>query len=193
MSEVSPIKKVEDIRLIYKLMKKWNKNQEAEAFLIGCNSALRCGDLMNITMDQARGGGVNIKEQKTGKRKLFKFNQDCLEAIDRLLSYYNDKGLEPVYLFQALGNRAKGMNKPFSVDYIRKILKQAAEAACIDYNVGSHTMRKSFAYHAYKNGADIFQLQALLNHNSIKDTFKYIGVTQERVQNLYKDYAISIA
>jgi len=193
MSEVSPIKNVADIRFIYKLMQKWGKFQEAEAFIIGCNSALRCGDLMKITMSQALSGGVHIIEQKTKKRKRFKFNEECLNSIDRLRLIYHEKGIKPKYLFQALGNRAKAMNKPFSVDHIRKILKQAAEAACVIDNIGSHSMRKSFAYHAYKNGADIFQLQVLLNHSSIKDTFKYIGITQERVQNLYKDYAISIA
>ena len=192
MSTVQPIQRKEDIVLMYKLLKKWNKDQEAEAFLMGCNSALRCGDLMMITMEQARAGGVNIKEQKTGKRKLFDFNEVCIEASHRLFDFYDKQGIKPKYLFQALGNRAKGRGMPFTVDYIRKTIKIAAEAACVTEDIGSHSMRKSFAYHAYKEGADIYHLQELLNHNSIRDTFKYIGITQKRVQNLYKEYKISI-
>lgn len=190
MSVVSPIKRTEDICLMYKLLKKWNKNQAAEAFIIGCNSALRCGDLMKITMTQARSGIVNIREQKNSKHKTFKFNKPCLEAVERLINFYDSKEVEPVYLFQALGNRSKNQCRPFSVAYIRGLIKEAAEAACLDYNVGSHTMRKSFAYHAYNNGADIYQLQELLNHDSIRMTFKYIGITQERVQNLYNEFEI---
>jgi len=51
--------------------------------------------------------------------------------------------------------------------------------------VGTHTMRKTFGYHAYKKGLDLAVIQKLLNHSSPSITLAYIGITQEDQDNVY--------
>lgn len=53
-------------------------------------------------------------------------------------------------------------------------------------NLGTHSMRKTFGYHLYKNGVGLELIQVLLNHSSPKITLRYIGIEQED-----KDQAVS--
>lgn len=48
-----------------------------------------------------------------------------------------------------------------------------------------HTLRKSFGYHAYNNGYDITLIQKLFNHSSPAVTLRYIGITQDEIQDLF--------
>ncbi|WP_259455111.1 tyrosine-type recombinase/integrase [Listeria monocytogenes] len=52
-------------------------------------------------------------------------------------------------------------------------------------NLGTHSMRKTFGYHLYKNGVGLELIQVLVNY-SPKITLRYIGIEQED-----KDQAVS--
>lgn len=52
-------------------------------------------------------------------------------------------------------------------------------------NIGTHTLRKTFAYHAYKSGIDITLIQRLLNHSSTSITLRYIGITRDQLDDVY--------
>ncbi|MFH9970311.1 hypothetical protein ACH4PR_55740 [Streptomyces mirabilis] len=47
-------------------------------------------------------------------------------------------------------------------------------------------MRKTFSYFAYKAGVDLSQLMTILNHSSQRETLKYIGITQEQTDDVYR-------
>ena len=47
----------------------------------------------------------------------------------------------------------------------------------IKERIGTHTLRKTFGYHAYNNGYDITLIQKLFNHSSQSVTLRYIGIT----------------
>jgi site-specific recombinase XerD len=66
-----------------------------------------------------------------------------------------------------------------------KTLNKAAEAVGIRERVGTHTLRKTFAYHAYKQGQDITLIQKLLNHSAPSVTLGYIGITQDQMDDVY--------
>lgn len=66
-----------------------------------------------------------------------------------------------------------------------KVINDAAKAVGITGHIGTHTLRKTFAYHAYKQGKDIVQIQKLLNHSSPAVTLAYIGITQEEQDEIY--------
>ncbi len=201
MAEVEPIRKKEDINRMYNYLKEYNTPREAECFLIGCNIALRAGDLLQLKFEQFEGGQkkVVINEQKTGKRKEIPVTPPVRAAVARLRDYYTSakpyksKEFDPVYLFQSTSRRAYHLCQPICIQWLGLNFKKASRALELGYNVNTHSMRKSFGYHAYEGGADIHYLQALFNHESPKTTLQYIGITKSTVQQLYFDNALEIA
>ena len=53
----------------------------------------------------------------------------------------------------------------------------------INEGIGTHTMRKTFGYWYYKETRDIASLQMILNHSHPEITLKYIGITDEEIEN----------
>ena len=80
-----PIKNLTDIDAIHRVLTRWGNVREAECLIIGCNFALRIGDLLKITVEQALSGTIKISEQKTGKFKELPVNEAAQRAIKRLL------------------------------------------------------------------------------------------------------------
>lgn len=60
--------------------------------------------------------------------------------------------------------------------YLRESLKE---------KIGTHTLRKTFGYHAYKNGVDLSLLMRIFNHSSQAVTLRYIGITQDQIDDVY--------
>ena len=50
-----------------------------------------------------------------------------------------------------------------------RILNEASEEAGITENIGTHTLRKTFGYWAYRQGTDIVMVMQLLNHSAPVD------------------------
>ena len=154
---------MKDVKRLYKWFQDNRTVREAELFLIGCNVALRAGDLLTLRFDQIEKGQktVDINEQKTGKRKIIPITPEVLAAVGRLREYYGSKDFyktkkfNPVYLFQSTSARAYHMCQPICIQHLSLALKQAQVELGFDVNINTHSMRKTWGYHAYENGADI--------------------------------------
>lgn len=192
--ESEPIRELNDINALHRILTKWGYVREAECFIIGCNFALRVGDLLKTTIEQSKldSFAVTGNEQKTGKFKELPINTASRNAINRLTAWYQSQGIEPVYLFQGTGNRAKKLIKPISARHLNNKLKDAAEAIGLDHSISSHSMRKSFGYHQYTNGTDIKYLQVLFNHKTELQTLTYIGVTRKTIKDVYLSSEIGL-
>ena len=75
--------------------------------------------------------------------------------------------------------------KPITRIQAYRILQNACLEAGITAKIGTHTLRKTFGYHAYNNGYDITLIQKLFNHSSPSVTLRYIGITQEELDDVY--------
>lgn len=70
-----------------------------------------------------------------------------------------------------------------------KMLRTAAEYVNLD-DIGTHTLRKTFGYHFYKQAKDVDMLQEIFNHSDQRTTLRYIGINryheqrQEEIQNI---------
>lgn len=64
------------------------------------------------------------------------------------------------------------------------ILNRAAKMIGVMERVGTHSLRKTFGYFAYKQGTDLAMIQKLLNHSSQAETLRYIGITQEQMDEV---------
>ncbi|MGY4796392.1 tyrosine-type recombinase/integrase [Lysinibacillus fusiformis] len=50
-------------------------------------------------------------------------------------------------------------------------------------SIGTHTMRKTFGYTYYQATKDVATLMEIFNHSSQKMTLRYIGITEESIEN----------
>ena len=159
-------------------------NQYALLFVMGINTALRIGDLLSLTIDDVTDDAgkvlevICLTEQKTGKQKRLPVNESVKSAlVDYLTEYPNCKRSAPLYFSQKGGALSRSQ--------AWRILKTAGEAAGLQ-NIGTHSLRKTFGYHVYRNsGGDIGLVQKLLNHSSVKNTLQYIGINREEMDNTF--------
>ena len=202
--EVEPIREMTDVKRIYKWFQDNRTVKEAECFIIGCNVALRIGDLLTLRFDQIEGGQkvVDINEQKTGKRKVIPITPTVREAVARLREHYSSnsfykceskKDWFPTYLFQSTSRRVFHMDQPFCTQHMGLAFKECQRDLELDYNINTHSMRKTWGYQAYTNGADILHIQGLMNHASQHVTLNYIGVTKSTIRQMYFDNSLEIA
>lgn len=188
MELVEPIrdkKKLEKMKIYLK-----GKNiRDYCLFVVGINSGLRISDLLNLKIedvaDKSRRGftildRVHIREKKTDKLKDFPLGKNSKTAIQEYLDTRPNADMDE-YLFLS----RNGDNKPISRYQAWHVLNEASKSAGIKDNVGTHTMRKTFGYWAYRNGIDIEIIQSLLNHASPKITLRYIGITQDDLDSVY--------
>ena len=199
--EVEPIRDMKDVKRLYNWFLENRTVKEAECFLIGCNVALRASDLLSLRFDQIEQGQktVVLNEKKTGKRKEIPITPIVREAVARLREYYNSrdfykaKKFEPTYLFQSTSRRAFHLCQPFCIQHLGLAFKEAQKDLNLDYNINTHSMRKTWGYQAYENGADILYIQGLMNHSNQHVTLRYIGVTKSTIQKMYHDHTLEIA
>ena len=64
-------------------------------------------------------------------------------------------------------------------------VKREVQEVGIKEKIGTHTLRKTFGYHTYNNGYDITLIQKLFNHSSPSVTLRYIGITQDELDDVY--------
>ena len=154
-------------------------------FVMGISSALRVSDICTIRLKQIWNGKsvpdfISLREQKTGKAKLFPISKNLEKAIHEYIKYYNPSNPDE-FVFKS----RKGTNTPITRIRAFQIIKDAAKAVGIKDNIGTHSMRKTFGYWAYKEGYNISLLSEAFGHSSEQVTRRYIGITQDDVSEIY--------
>lgn len=187
--EVYPFKSKEDLNAMHNYFISNNQPRNDMMFIVGINVGLRAGDLLSLRWDMVIGedgevvDGVTVREEKTNKYRTFYFNASCKNVLG---SYYKEKRPDlHSYIFKS----QKG--DFLSVRSACKILKTAAKGCGIKYNVGTHSLRKTFGYHQLKahqsDALFLCQLQKMFGHSSPEITLRYCGLEGEQLQQYYND------
>jgi integrase len=176
MNEVGAIK---DKKQIEKMKKSFANERDLLLFTLGINTGLRISDLLGLRVKDVSGQSVKIKETKTGKTRDVTLDDVACKAVKSYLS--SGKSHDNDFIFSS----RKGDNRPISRVQAWTILNDAAKKAKLDINIGTHTLRKTFGYWAYKQGIDITLLQQIFNHSAPSITLRYIGITQDDIKNVY--------
>jgi len=185
METVEPIKEERQINAMKAILKDKNIRDYA-MFTLGINSGLRISDLLKLKVGDiidVKGkvkDRIAIKEKKTGKPKDFPLGATAIRALKEYMDSKPDLDRNS-YLFKS----KKGDNKPISRQQAWAILNNAAKSVGITTKVGTHTLRKTFGFHSFKQGKDITLVQRLLNHSAPSITLAYIGITREDLDNVY--------
>lgn len=177
---VEPIRKKDDVaRLENYLAQKSLRNRLI--FVFGINTGLRISDILGLNVADVKGKThVQITEKKTGKFKKFPLNRKLKQFME---DYIKGKSLdEPLFV----GKKHKRLDR----SQVYRFLNEACKNLGITINVGTHTMRKTFGYHHYKQFKDVVLLQKIFNHSSQAITLRYIGLEQDDIDFSYTNFEL---
>lgn len=182
MNTVQPIRDKEKIEAIKKILRATSLRNEL-LFVLGINTGLRISDLLSLQVrdvfnDNKAVERMELRENKTGKLRSIALSKKTSRLIERYIHTERKVFLEETPLF--LSQKGGAISRQHAYD----ILNKAARAVGIKERIGTHSLRKSFGYFAYKNGVDLAMIQKLLNHSNQSETLRYIGITQEQMDEV---------
>ena len=201
---------VEEIKAIINVFNKriedaTNENQRQIAnrnkmlFLIGINVGLRASDLTQLRWSYFYKDDGTFKDfyvlqpkktKKTGKFVKIFFNQTVKRAVENYVSDYKIDNLDE-YLFKS----RKGSN-PITEKGLWRIIVEVADEAGIEKNVGSHSLRKTWARNIYDNAEDksgaLVMLQECLRHSDSLTTLRYIAIMDEEKKDMYESIELGL-
>ncbi len=183
---VEPIKDKKDVEAIEQYLSKHSiRNQLIWVF--GTNTGLRISDILGLNVDDVRNKQyVEIVEKKTKKYKRFPLNDKLKNLIGKYLvirdKMYSLTADEPLFI----GKKHCRLHRSQVYRFINEVCRNLG----ITVNVGTHTMRKTFGYHHYKQNNDVALLQKIFNHSSPSITMRYISIAQEELDESYINFEL---
>ncbi|ASV68858.1 tyrosine-type recombinase/integrase [Cytobacillus sp. FSL W7-1323] len=173
MEFVDPIKDIEDINKI-KSELRLHSQRDVLLFVLGINTGIRVSDLLFLKVkdlweEEGLKEFLYIKDEKNGDSRAFYLNNSILKELASYMKLFklNDND----YLFKSKKNK-----QPITRQQAYRIINQAAKKVGVQGKIGTHTLRKTFGYHAYRKGIAISILMNIYNHNTPAETLRYIGI-----------------
>ncbi|WP_400244375.1 tyrosine-type recombinase/integrase [Niallia sp. JL1B1071] len=174
MEYVDPIKEIESINAIKEVLRKQSQ-RDLLLFVLGINTGIRVSDLLALKVR-------DVKDESGMKEFLYLHDDDEVKAYylngkvhTELEKYMEEREFEEdEFLFKSQKN-----NQPITRQQAYRIINKAAKLVGIPGKIGTHTLRKTFGYHAYRKGIAISLLMNVYNHTSRSETLKYIGIKKQ--------------
>ena len=180
MNFVEPIRDVDIFHDIQATLKKENIRNYV-LIMTGTYTGLRISDILKLKgKDVKNKKYIDIREKKTGKRNLIEINPLLRKVYKEYCCDMDDED----YLI-----RKSNLNKAISRNRAWRIMKDIGDRFGVD-NLGTHTLRKTFGYHYYNQTGDIATLMQMFNHSKESITLKYIGITQDKMNQARRDFEI---
>ena len=152
--------------------------------VLGIHTALRICDLLRLTWDDVYDFDnrrfrdcICITEKKTRKTKVLKLNTRVIAA----LTVYMQTAVRGGVLFCS----RNGENKAITRQQAYRIIRAGAEDLGFPSRVSCHSLRKTFGYLAWKADVSPAVIMKVYNHSSIAITQRYLGVTQDDIDDCY--------
>lgn len=184
MNSVDPIRNSNDIRNYLDYLKVHSDRNYILA-MTGFYSGYRISDILNLrAKDFYNKTHFFFREKKTNKQTKLIINPILKKVAEEYIEEHeldlND------YMFVS----RKGDNKPISRQRAYTILCSAAKEINLQGNFGTHSLRKSMGYHYYQKTKDAATLKMIFGHSSIDVTLIYIGITQDIINESFKNFKI---
>ncbi|GHU82501.1 site-specific integrase [Clostridia bacterium] len=184
MATTEPIHNKTDVRALAEYYLRRGQTRNYVLVVLGVHTALRISDLLRLRWDDVYDfnrhrvrESVTIVEKKTGKAKTFVLNKDAVRA---LTCFATQAAREGAFLIEnSVTKRAISRIQAY------RLIRAAAEALEFQMRVSCHSLRKTFGYHAWKNGVSPVVIMEIYNHSSLAVTRRYLGVTQDDKNEVY--------
>lgn len=190
MSATCPIKNsqaLEDFKNYYLSVKPNIRNYVM--IIMGLNTAFRIGDLLQLQWqdvfqekDAKFREHISVTEQKTGKKRIVAINA----AVRKALLQFRESCPELLakdYLFPSQKDR----QHPISRYQAYRIIRNAAIHTGLEEHISCHSLRKTFGYHAWKQGVPPAMLMDIYNHSSYRITKRYLCIEQDDKDQVYRN------
>ncbi len=187
MSTTQPIK---DLKTLHHF-KNYYLQQEPNLrnytlIILGLNTALRINDLLHLKWEDIFAQNrirehIYIVERKTGKENRIFLNKEAKSVLK--MYYRNEKPALSAYIFAS----ARESSEPLSRCQAYRIVRRAAEKVGLTDHISCHSLRKTFGYHAWKQGTPPALLMSIFNHSSYRITLRYLCIDQEEKDQVFKD------
>ena len=182
----TPIRSKQDIEIIKNYYLEKERYRDYALFVMGINTALRISDMLLLkwesVFDYSRDmyrRHLDIIEQKTQKHSVIAINRSCVEALDLLKCHTTTS--EKEYIFCRENDHFSHISR----NRAYHIIKDVAVKNHIEGNISCHSLRKTFGYHAWKQGAPSALIMHIYNHSNIEITKRYLSIYQDDKDELY--------
>ena len=194
MSTTQPItnpEKLHDFKKYY-LAEKTNPRNYALCIL-GLNTALRISDVLSLKWGDVYDFSgkkylthICVTEKKTGKTRQIALNHTLAEVLKNYYTWQKNTPSAEDYLFPS----RKGQNLPLGRSQAYRIIKEAACKTGLEQHVSCHSLRKTFGYHAWRQGIQPALLMDIYNHSSFRITKRYLGIDHDDRDNVFLNISL---
>ena len=184
MAFTVPIRDPDDVQALLNYYKDRKEYRNYLLVSFAAHTALRISDILKLkwcdvydyTKKRFR-TSVRIFENKTGKSKSIYINDSLLMALGtvEVAKYPQD----PVF-----ANRKGGA---LSRVQAYRLIRTAGEELGLPARVSAHSLRKTFGYHAWQNGASPAVIMEIYQHSDYNVTRRYLGVAQDDLNEVYQN------
>lgn len=180
MNYVEPIP-VDKLRKIQEKLLDRKQYRDWLLVSLGIHLALRISDLLSIKLcdvfnpDMSPKRRLIIREKKTHKENRMLLAQSVIDILDQYAFLSNRKYNDYSYLFYSRRNPRASLDRTQSWRILNKIAKEVG----VKTRIGNHSLRKSYGARAFELGISLDDLAIKLNHSSIQQTKRYIGLNDK--------------
>lgn len=187
MNFVEPIRNRKKIAQIKNLLRGGKHFRDLLLFTVVINTGLRISDLLQLRVEHFFDKQKRlrrrfwIREQKRGKRQEVVVNDSIRAVMEEYIDAYPDISVNPQY-FIFFNTRTGDYSQPIKRGQAWKFIATICQSVGLQGNLGTHSLRKTWGYHARMNGVDLALIMYKLNHSSLDYTKRYLGITDDELQ-----------
>ncbi len=192
MNTVEPIRDLNKLNKIKGNLLKQKNPRDLLLFVLGINTGLRISDILPLKLIDVKNKEgdpkdyVYLTEKKTHKQRKIILNSEVKKALQIFFTKSKVYDLD-TYLFTSEKN---DKNKPLSKVRAWQLINEWCRGVGILERVGTHTLRKTLGYQMRKSGIAIEVIQEMLGHSSVGVTSRYIGISQEELEQVAKEFTL---
>lgn len=200
MEYVHPIRDPEQVHEIERRLEERRHTKKGwrqyMLFELGIYTGLRISDLARLRVNDVRGREtLYMRERKTGKNTALPLSRKIQRIVRTEL-----KGIPgDQYIFlsphrtkptKKHPETPKGNNRPIGRKTAYNYVNDISHEIGIDFQIGCHTLRKTFGYHFYKKTGKIGLLTIWFNHSSEQVTKRYLGIDLDEMTKYANNFEI---
>lgn len=172
---VDPIYEKSDIdKMRRELKRQVNGERNLMCFELTLATAFRIQDTLSLRVKDVKNGVIKKKTRKNKKEVHLELPVDVMRKLQNYIEFMDDEEL----LF------------PINRSTIYRSFKSAAAEVGVE-NFGTHSVRKTKAYHYYvDSNFNLVGTQQLLGHSDSKDLLRYIGWTKKQLSDSVKNHVL---